>query len=152
MKQKIIVDTGFWVALFNKDDNYHADVEEFFTKIDAPLITTMPVITEVCYFLQECDSQKKSQKVVTFLSALKDMKITLFTISDVHLNRLTELISKYSDVPMDFADASLVLLAENLKQDKILTIDSDFNIYRWKCNNSYYPFSNLLYFFNNKTH
>lgn len=152
MKKRIIVDTGFWVALFHKDDNYHADVEKFFSEINEPLITTIPVITEVCYFLQEHDSQKKSQKVVKFLSALKNMEIALFTINDSHLNRLIELMFKYSDVPMDFADASLVLLAEHLKQDKILTIDSDFYIYRWKHNNSYYSFDNLLYFFNKKTH
>lgn len=51
-------------------------------------------------------------------------------VSDRDLTRMKVLMSKYSDTPMDFADASLVVAAETLKIAKIVTLDSDFEIYR----------------------
>jgi len=46
-------------------------------------------------------------------------------------------MAKYADVPMDFADACLVVLAERLGSDLIFTIDSDFRVYRWKGRRSF---------------
>ncbi len=55
---------------------------------------------------------------------------------------MTELMRQYADLPMDLADASLVLLAEELGEGRIVSTDgSDFHAYRWK---SQHPFSNLL--------
>lgn len=52
-----------------------------------------------------------------------------------HLNvdefiRMSALMEKYKDTPMDLADASLVVAAEILGTNKIFTLDSDFNVYR----------------------
>ena len=55
---------------------------------------------------------------------------------------MIELMERYCDLPMDFADASLVVLAEQLGHGRILTSDrQDFNIYRWNNNQL---FKNLL--------
>ena len=43
-----------------------------------------------------------------------------------------QLLKKYAKVPMDLADACLVLLADELGTGRILTLDSDFQIYRWR--------------------
>jgi hypothetical protein len=51
-------------------------------------------------------------------------------------------LKKYRDLPMDLADASLVILAEQLGSGKILSTDTrDFGAYRWKNRK---PFRNLL--------
>ena len=55
---------------------------------------------------------------------------------------MRELLDKYTDLPMDLADASLVILAEELGHGRILSTDQrDFNTYRWK---NHKPFENLL--------
>jgi predicted nucleic acid-binding protein len=59
-----------------------------------------------------------------------------------HLHRLGVLMNQYSDLPMDLADASLVLLAEELGEGRIVSSDErDFHAYRWK---NQHPFCNLL--------
>jgi predicted nucleic acid-binding protein len=56
--------------------------------------------------------------------------VVLVPSTDVSLLRCRNLIEKYSDLPMDFADATLVVLAEELNTDVIFTVDSDFGVYR----------------------
>ena len=51
--------------------------------------------------------------------------------SMLELIRMSELMEKYSDHPMDFADASLAALAESLNTNRIFTLDNDFHIYRF---------------------
>ena len=48
----IIADTGFWLALFDRRDNHHQAARAFFVTLKEPFITTLPVLTEVCYLLQ----------------------------------------------------------------------------------------------------
>lgn len=68
----------------------------------------------------------------------------MFELTAAHLDRIAELMSKYADLPMDLADASLVLLAEHLGHGRILSTDRrDFCTYRWK---NHHPFNNLLLF------
>jgi predicted nucleic acid-binding protein len=54
-------------------------------------------------------------------------------ISDINQNdmvRIVELTSKYADLPMDFADATLVITAEKTGIREIISLDKDFDIYR----------------------
>jgi predicted nucleic acid-binding protein len=68
--------------------------------------------------------------------------VDVFAIGADHLARLTELMRQHADLPMDLADASLVLLAEEFGDGRIVRTDErDFHAYRWK---SQHPFSNLL--------
>jgi predicted nucleic acid-binding protein len=58
------------------------------------------------------------------------------------LLRAHALMSRYRDLPMDLADASLVILAEDMSEGRILSTDQrDFEGYRWKNTR---PFTNLL--------
>ncbi len=136
----IIADTGFWLALLDKKDNYHEAVNAFAPKINEPLITTLPVMTEVCYFLQ---NRCNPLKAVAFLNAQQQANMfQLFEIKDAHLQRMATLMTQYVDLPMDLADASLVLLAEELGHGRIVSTDQrDFYTYRWK---NHQPFTNLL--------
>ena len=67
---------------------------------------------------------------------------SLFSLDDRHLPRMAELMRQYAGLPMDLADASLVVLAEQLGHGRVVSTDRrDFNTYRWK---NHYPFTNLL--------
>jgi len=56
--------------------------------------------------------------------------VEIFDLTKEHLSRIIELQKKYSDIPMDFADATLLITAETLNISKVFSIDKDFFIYR----------------------
>lgn len=64
------------------------------------------------------------------LSMFDEGRLDLVKIGPDELRRVSDLMLKYADVPMDFADASLVVAAENLKTKRIFSLDADFHIYR----------------------
>ncbi|MEM9948225.1 MAG: PIN domain-containing protein [Cyanobacteria bacterium P01_D01_bin.36] len=132
----IIVDTGAFVALFDRSDTHHSRAKAFFTNLQEPIITTLPVITEVCFLLQ-------NHSKYNFLRTVDADAVELFPLKVQHFKRVLVLIEQYADLPMDFADASLIVLAEALGHGRIITVDRrDFSIYRWA--NSQ-PFENLLF-------
>lgn len=135
----IIADTGFWIALLDRRDNLHHKVRYYATSLDEALITTMPVVTEVCYLLQtRCGPSYSAE----FLLAQGDGLFQLFMFGEVMFPKMAKLMKQYADLPMDLADASLVLLAEHLGHGRIVSTDQrDFQTYRWK---NHYPFNNLL--------
>ena len=135
----IIVDTGLFVALLSNRDRYHRSAQRVLASTSEPLITTYPVITEACHIIRRRVSPTAEQ---IFLENLVNKASDIFHLQDSHLKRITVLMKKYSDLPMDFADASLVVLAEHLQDGRILTVDQrDFSVYRW---NDTQPFQNLL--------
>lgn len=135
----IIADTGFWVALFNHKDTFHRLAYQRLGELNEPLLVTLPVVTETCYLLQKRVGPEKS---VAFLRSHQRGVFQLFDLDRVHFPRIIELMSQYANLPMDFADASLVILAEVLGHGRILSTDSrDFQTYRWK---NRYSFENLL--------
>jgi predicted nucleic acid-binding protein len=84
------------------------------------------------------------QKQIKFMSvfAKHPQQFQLFDLQESHFERISFLIDKYQNLPMDLADASLVILAEELGDGRILSIDyRDFNAYRWKNTK---PFQNLF--------
>lgn len=135
----IIADTGFFVALANQTDSYHEIALSIMAKINEPIITTFPVITETCYFLV---TRRGNFAQCAFLRNFLSNSFEIFTLEKDHIARMIELLELYSDLPMDMADASIVVLAEYLNQGRILTTDvRDFNVYRW---NNRHHFENLL--------
>ncbi|BAZ89636.1 MULTISPECIES: type II toxin-antitoxin system VapC family toxin [Cylindrospermopsis] len=136
----IIVDTGFWLALANKQDAVHIAAKKRFQDLaNQQFITTWCVVTETCYLLQKrvgVDAPK------IFINKISTGKLQIFDLKQNHCQRIEELIEKYQDLPMDLADASLVILAEQLGHGRILSVDyRDFNTYRWKNTE---PFDNLF--------
>lgn len=135
----IIADTGFFFALANRNDRYHQAALLSLEAIEEPLITTYPVITETCYLLL---STGGSFAQCSFLRNVVTGAAEIFHLQENHLIQIIALIETYADLPMDLADASLVVLAEHLGHGRILTSDRrDFNVYRWQNNQ---PFENLL--------
>jgi predicted nucleic acid-binding protein len=135
----ISADTGFWLALLDKRDNMHTQVKRYAAKLNEPLMTTIPVVTEVCYLLQ---SRCGARYAAEFLLAQGDGLFQVFKIGEAEFPKMSALMNQYSDLPMDLADASLILLAEHLGHGRILSTDRrDFHVYRW---HNHYPFINLL--------
>lgn len=135
----IIVDTGFWLALIDQKDTYHQRAKQALKQYNETLITTWCVVTETCYLLL---TRKGVKAQTTFINSLDQELFTVFNLEIHHTSRITQLMEKYADLPMDLADASLVILAEHLGHGRIFSVDKrDFNTYRWKQN---YPFENLL--------
>jgi uncharacterized protein len=135
----IIADTGFWLALANARDRHHLAARRALAELREPLVTTWPVLTETCHLLV---TRLGSRAAELFVASGSRGAFEIFALDRTHLDRITELMQKYRDLPMDLADASLVLLAEHLGTGRILSTDArDFRTYRWKNRK---PFRNLL--------
>ncbi len=120
-----LIDAGPIIALFNKHDKYHDAIKDFLKSYKGILTSTWPVATEVSHML---DFNVQTQ--IDFLTWVNLGGITIENIDKEDIARIIELSSKYSDVPMDLADASLMILSEKKNIKEIITIDSDYYIYR----------------------
>lgn len=97
------------------------------------------MITETCYLLL---TRKGGASQIAFINSMNDGAFQTFDLQPHHGQRLSELMKKHENLPMDLADASLVILAEHLRHGRIFSTDQrDFNTYRWKCKE---PFENML--------
>jgi len=135
----IIVDTGFWLALANQDDKHHTKARQVMQNLREPLITTWFVFTEICYLLL---TRLGNHSQVLFIQNFLAGRFEVFELKTHQMRRVQELLERYDDLPMDLADASLVVLAEHLGHGRILTCDRrDFLTYRW---NNTHIFENLF--------
>jgi predicted nucleic acid-binding protein len=135
----ILADTGFFVAIANPRDLWHGSARRALTELKAPLVTTWPILTETCHLLL---SRLGPEAQVRFVASVERGAVTVHPLEDKHLPRVHELMEKYRELPMDLADASLVILAEQIGRGDIVSTDRrDFGAYRWKNRK---PFRNLL--------
>jgi len=125
MPKRIVIDSGPLIALFDRDDNYHKKALKFINELKDELVSNYAVITEVSHLL---DFSIKAQ--IDFLRWVFNGGISIADISSEDLLRIIELTEKYSDLPMDFADASLVVLCDRMNIRDIASVDRDFGIYR----------------------
>lgn len=125
--RKILIDSGPLIALFDRTDKYHLASVEFIKNNKSELITTIASITETLHLL---DFSRKAQ--IDFLGWVNAGALSIEQITSNDLARIQELTIKYSDLPMDFADACLVFLGEKLNINGVATIDRDFDVYRLK--------------------
>ncbi len=138
MPKEILADSGPLIALFHEKDRYHEIVLQFIQRNNFLLTTTWPVITEVFYLLSTYKN-----KTQHFLEWIERGGLGIHDLYLSDLEYMKKRIIKYSDVRMDLADASLVCIAERESVFKIISIDSDFEIY--KLNNGKYLENVLSY-------
>lgn len=120
----MLVDTGPLVALFVRNDPDHERVRNWLRAYHGKLLTTWPVLTEVCHFLTPDVSLR-------FLRWVDAGGATVFEMPPDELSLVIRMIEKYRDRPMDLAHASLIWLAGHSGVRDILSIDSgDFAIFR----------------------
>ncbi len=120
-----LIDAGPLIALFDNSDKYHLRAVRYIKGFEGQLCSTWPVITEVCHLLDF-----NTQTQINFLLWLEQGAVKLIDLNANHLVRIIELTKKFNDVPMDLADASLMVAAEKINCLEIASIDSDFYIYR----------------------
>jgi uncharacterized protein len=135
----ILVDTGFLYALLDRDDAWHARAVVASKNLREGWITTWPVLTEAVHLITKWLGTDPAHAL---MSDVADGEITVWDIPRKQMATLVERMQAYRNLPMDLADGSLLLLAEQLDHGRILTTDQrDFNAYRWK---NHRPFENLL--------
>jgi uncharacterized protein len=140
MNRELIIDSGFFIALLNRGDQYHKEAKKLIKTLPSKKwISTWLIMTEVAHMLVR-------DNVFSAIQGLLDLcengGITLFHLDNSHIPRLKQLMQKYQSLPIDLADASLIILAETLGHGDIVSTDlRDFETYRWKNN---HPFSNLF--------
>ena len=122
--QSILVDAGPLIALADHADKYHRPVKTYLNKFNGRMLTTWPVLAEVCHFLPE-------QVQIDFLRWANGGGISVVEMHETALSSLADWKEKYRDLPMDLAGASLIWLAQQTGVLDILTIDrKDFSVYR----------------------
>ena len=134
----VLADTGYWLALANARDRWHRAAVSVTRQLDGHLVVTWPVVTETCHLLL---SRLGVQAELRFIEQVST-NVEIHELGQEHLGAIRVLMEKYADLPMDLADASLVVAATELEEGRILSTDQrDFNTYRWK---NVEPFRNLL--------
>ncbi len=135
----IIVDSGFFYACLDACDANHSRALNFLGTVSEGWITTWPVMTETAYLLQ---ARLGTKAATAFVSEVAEGSIFVWDVPKPSIGRMATMMQQYRKLPMDLADASLLLLAEHLNHGRILTTDRrDFGVYRWK---SRKPFVDLM--------
>jgi len=121
----VIVDTGPIVALLNRRDEFHDWTRTTLDTIEPPLLTCEPVLAEASFLVRKL---RGGAEAVIDLVTRGVLRVE-FRI-DTELLALRTLLAKYGSVPMSLADACLVRMVELQPRAAILTLDSDFRVYR----------------------
>jgi len=123
-----LCDAGPLVALIDQSETENGRrCRAALPNLRHPLVTTWSCFTEAMYFLAERGGLPLQKVLLRFIET---GKLNIHPQSDVEVPRMRALMETYSDTPMDFADASLVVAAEVLGITRIFTLDSHFYAYR----------------------
>jgi predicted nucleic acid-binding protein len=120
-----IVDTGPLVAFLDRAERHHRWVVARIEEIDAPLLVCEPVLAEAFFLFRRLS---KAQDAL--LELLQNGSLRIALRLDEHIGTIHGLLKKYRDTPMSLADACVVCLAEIYDRHEVLTLDSDFVVYR----------------------
>ncbi|MBA0086096.1 MAG: PIN domain-containing protein [Acidobacteria bacterium Pan2503] len=126
MAASAVIDTGAILALLDRNDLWHEPCGNAFRQMRLPLLTSQAVLTELFHLVG--DGRREMESAWKFV---RSGALVLGTIEDAELPQLRALMFQYWDRPMDFADATLVHLANRESLSVILTVDqADFATYR----------------------
>lgn len=120
-----LTDSGPLVALLDRSEPHHAWVHQQFDLVRGTIWTCEGVIVETAYLLAAAGLPPWS--VLELLD--RDVIAIRFDLES-NLDRVLALMQKYADTPMDFVDACLVTMTEAKRDCQLITIDSDFRVYR----------------------
>lgn len=131
----VLLDTGAIIALLDRNERFHQACAEAVRHLQGPLVTCEAVIAETCYLLRNLHGGPQA--------VLQNVAAGIFQIP-FQLSRavpgVDTAMKKYADRRIDLADACLIVLADEFQTGNILTLDRDFQIYRWGRNR---PFRSL---------
>ena len=124
--RSVLVDANVLVGYLDADDGLHERSLAGLSAATGDLVTTWPALTEAMHLL----GRKGWAQQEALLALLGDGEVLVAELGTEDLPRLTALMSKYKNRPMDLADASLIRVAERDGIDTIVTLDRDFQVYR----------------------
>jgi predicted nucleic acid-binding protein len=128
MAAELVLDTGALVSLLDRSQTHHEKCRRAFGDWTGPVVSTEAVLTEATHLLGSVRGGPAAC-VDFFLSG----GALLVPSTEASLKRVRQLLDKYADLPMDYADATLVALAEELDCSTVFTTDrTDFSVYRLK--------------------
>jgi predicted nucleic acid-binding protein len=120
---RAIVDTGPLVAFFDRSERHHRWVANRVEELESPLLVCEPVFTEYLF-------ARHPRAQDGLFELLRNGALSVaFQIED-HVDALRRLMRKYRDMPMSLADACVIRMAEIHERHAVLTLDSDFTVYR----------------------
>ncbi|CAB1083474.1 hypothetical protein JY97_04330 [Alkalispirochaeta odontotermitis] len=121
-----LLDTGPWVALIDRSESRHTECVNWLRAFSGRLYSTEAVLTEVLYLL--------NFSITAQCAAMDFVLKSVVEIVPANINSLKKtktLMKKYADLPMDFADATLVCLAAETGLQNVVTFDRrDLAIYK----------------------
>lgn len=133
MTRGILVDAGPLVALLHRDDHDHRLCVDALRELRGPLLTTWMPVTEAMYLLEFSVSAQGA-----LLEMIERHALEVLELDADDLPKIRTLMKKYADLPMDFADATLVHVANREKIREVFTLDRrDFGVYRLKRGQSF---------------
>ena len=124
------------MASLDRSERFHRVCAETIVSPGPPLVTTEAVIVESCYLLREVSGAAEAV-LGNVAEGIFRIPVTLSQSAQ----QIARIMQKYGDRGIDLADASLIHLATELSSPDILTLDSDFEFYRWGRSN---PFRMLI--------
>ena len=120
------LDTGPWVALIDRSETRHAECVQWLKNFSGKLYSTEAVLTEVLYLLNFSITAQCAA-----LDFVLESIVEIVPANTMSLKKTKNLMKKYADLPMDFADATIVCLATETRMQNVVTFDrKDFTIYR----------------------
>jgi len=120
------LDTGPWVALIDRSETRHAESVQWLKNFSGSLYSTEAVLTEVLYLLNFSISAQCAA-----LDFVLESVVEIVPANTKSLQKTKNLMKKYADLPMDFADATIVCLATETRIQNVITFDrKDFSIYK----------------------
>jgi len=129
----VLLDTGVIVALLDRSERHHKYCEAALDAVAGPLVTCEAVIAESCYVLRFLPGAPEA----ILENVLAGTFQIPFQLSQC-ASQIQRVLRKYQDRQVDFADACLIHLANEFHSGEILTLDRDFEIYRWSGNKPFH--------------
>jgi uncharacterized protein len=123
--QTLLIDSGPLVAFLDRSDQYHEWALQQFSQLSSAPVTCEGAITEATHLLSDAGVRPWG-----ILELIRRKIISVQFDLEPNLDRVLSLMKKYADTPMDFVDACLVAMTEAKRDCRLLTLDSDFRIYR----------------------
>ncbi len=130
----ILLDTGPLVALLSENDVDHIRATRLFSESLPPFRCCEAVVAEACFLMRKVDPAGPAEVIALGQKGMYEILISLVD----HWSGIEALLRKYADRPVSLADACLVRCAEMYQESRILTFDSDFNVYRWGRNKKFH--------------
>ena len=125
MATTVLLDTGPWVALHCRDERHHDWVVAQFAAHPGPFVTCEAVVTETCFLLARAGFNPAKA-----LALIERGVVRIGMSMSDEASAVRKLFERYDNVPASLADACLIRLSELYEASCLLTLDSDFHIYR----------------------